>query len=31
MSCAAYLCRVSLMCDNAYSRVCGLHDVHTWI
>ncbi|XP_018644046.1 hypothetical protein Smp_107330 [Schistosoma mansoni] len=31
MSCAAYLCRVSQMCDNANSRVCGCNDVHTWI
>ena len=31
MSCAAYLCRVSQMCVDANSSVCGCNDVHTWI
>ena len=29
MSCAAYLCRVSQMCGDANSSVCGCNDVHT--
>ena len=31
MSCAAYLCRVSQMCGDVNSSVCGCNDVHTWI